>query len=43
MCNDLFNEDFETVLQDSLDVLKSKKDMKKEITKIVEKCANKIL
>ncbi len=43
MCQDLFNDEFENVLNESLTVLKGKKDIKREITKIVEHCANNIL
>ena len=42
-CQSMFTEEFEGVLHDSLKVLKSRKDIKRDITKLVENCAAQIL
>ena len=42
MCQTLVNSDFESILQECLGVLKNKREIKKDITNLVEKCANNI-
>jgi hypothetical protein len=43
MCQRLFDEDFESVLEDSLQVLRGRKEVKREITHLVEKCATNLV
>lgn len=43
MLNNVFEEDFEPTLEESLAILSGRKQMKKEITEIIEKCANSII
>ena len=40
LSEDLFNDDFESILRECLTILKERKNIRKDIHKIVEECAN---
>jgi hypothetical protein len=43
VCEKLFDQDFEEILEESLEIIRERKEMKKEVHNIVEKCAFQLL